>query len=55
MNQIQKLQDTLKSLRLGEAAEYLPFLLEKSESNDTYATFLMEIMNYEQKRREEKR
>lgn len=55
MNQIQKLQDTLKSLRLGEAAEYLPFLLEKSESNDTYATFLMEIMNYEQKRREEKK
>lgn len=56
MNQLKRLQDTLKSLRLGEAAEYLPVLLEKSEKNgDTYASFLFELMSYEQRRREEKK
>lgn len=31
MNQLKRLQETLKSLRLGEAADYLPDLLEKSK------------------------
>src|SRR5699024_11977072 len=56
MNQFQDLKDTLKSLRLGETADYLPTLLDKAETNDdTYATFLMDVMSYEQKRREEKK
>jgi len=56
MNSIRKLQDTLKSVRLGEAANHLPVLLEKAETNDdTYTTFLMDVMKYEQKRREEKK
>jgi|SRR5690625_1135268 len=56
MSSITKLQDTLKSVRLGEAANHLPVLLEKAGANDdTYATFLMDVMKYEQKRREEKK
>ena len=56
MNQLKRLQDTLKSLRLGETAEQLPVLLEAAEKNDdTYASFLMDVMSYEQQRREEKK
>lgn len=56
MSSITKLQDTLKSVRLGEAANHLPVLLEKAGANDhTYATFLMDVMKYEQKRQEEKK
>lgn len=56
MNRLKRLQDKLKSLRLGETADYLPTLLEKAETNDdTYAAFLMDVMTYEQKRREEKK
>ncbi|MBP2080190.1 IS21-like element helper ATPase IstB, partial [Oceanobacillus polygoni] len=55
MNQLSTLQDTLKSLRLGETANHLPVLLEKAKTNDdTYASFLMNVMSYEQKRREDK-
>lgn len=55
MSQLSTLQDTLKSLRFGETANNLPALLEKAEKdNVTYATFLMDILNYEQKKREEK-
>lgn len=56
MNQLKRLQETLKSLRLGEAADYLPDLLEKSKkSEDSYASFLLELVSYEQRRREEKK
>ena len=56
MNQLKVLQETLKSLRLGETAEQLPVLLEAAEkSDDTYAGFLMNVMSYEQQRREEKK
>src|SRR5699024_2189226 len=56
MNQLREIQDTLKSLRFGETADYLPTLLERAEANDdTYATFLTDVMNYEQQRREEKK
>lgn len=34
MNQLKRLQETLKSLRLGEAADYLPDLLEKSKKSE---------------------
>ena len=54
MNQLKRLQELLKSLRLGETAEQLPLLLENAEKNDdTYATFLESVMNYEKQRREE--
>lgn len=56
MSSLTKLQDTLKSIRLGETANHLPALLEKAETNDdTYAAFLMDVVKYEQKRREEKK
>src|SRR5699024_4838111 len=43
-------------LRLGEAAHQLPFLLEKAEQDDeTVATFLLSLLEYEQNRREEKK
>lgn len=55
MSQLTTLQDTLKSLRLGETANHLSTLLEKAElNNETYASFLLNVMSYEQKRREEK-
>lgn len=47
MNQLKILQETLKSLRLGETAEQLPVLLEKAEKEeDAYAGFLMNVMSY---------
>ena len=56
MNQLKELQTLLKALRLGETAEQLPLLLENAEKNDdTYATFLKNVMNYEKQRREEKK
>lgn len=56
MTTIKELQDKLTSLRLGEAAQQLPILLEKAKTNDeTTATFLMRLLDYEQIRREEKK
>jgi|SRR5699024_1913256 len=56
MTTLTRLQDALKSVRLGEAAKNLPSLLEKAEtSDDTYASFLTDVVSYEQKRREEKK
>src|SRR5690625_2048330 len=56
MSQISELQDTLKSLRFGETADQISHLLEQAEINDeTYSTFLMNVMNFEQRRREEKK
>src|SRR5690625_2260464 len=56
MNRLKRLQGKLKSLRLGETADYLPTLLEKAETNeDTYAAFLMEVMTYDPQTREKKK
>src|SRR5690625_415799 len=53
---MKDLQAILRNLRLGETADHLLTLLEKAEANDdTYVTFLMDVMKYEQKRREEKK
>lgn len=53
---MKRLQDILRNLRFGETAAFLPALLENAETNDdTHATFLMNVMEYEQKRREEKK
>lgn len=55
MNQLKTLQNKLKSLRLSETASHLPVLLEEARSNDeTYASFLMRLVDYEQQRRDEK-
>lgn len=55
MNQLREIQDLLRNLRFGESANNLSNLLEKAEkNNDTYATFLINVLKHEQKRREEK-
>lgn len=55
MNQLTKLQSKLKSLRLAETADHLPVLLQEAESNDeTHASMLMKMVDYEQLRRDEK-
>lgn len=55
MNQLTTLQSKLKSLRLAETAEHLPVLIQEAESNDeTYASLLMKVVDYEQLRRDEK-
>lgn len=56
MNQLKQLEDILRNLRFGETADNLPELLKKAEKNEiTYVSFLMDVMKYEQKRREEKK
>ncbi len=56
MSQMKRLQDILRNLRFGETAAFLLTVLENAETNDdTHATFLMNVMKYEQKRREEKK
>lgn len=56
MTALTELQDALKSVRLGEAAKDLPRLLKEAEANDdTYASFLTDVVSYEQERREEKK
>lgn len=55
MSQLTTLQNKLKSLRLAETANHLSVLLQEAESNDeTYASFLMKMVDYEQQRRDEK-
>ncbi|PAV27840.1 ATP-binding protein [Virgibacillus profundi] len=55
MIQLTTLQSKLKSLRLAETADHLPVLLQEAESNDeTYASMLMKMVDYEQLRRDEK-
>ena len=56
MNQLKQLEDILRNFRFGETADNLPELLKKAEKNEiTYVSFLMDVMKYEQKRREEKK
>ena len=55
MSIYKQLEETFKSLRLSETAEYLPELLKKAENQSlSYTQFLMEVMAYEQRRRGEK-
>lgn len=55
MSTYKQLEETLKRLRLSETAEYLPELLKKAEKQSlSYSQFLLEVMTYEQRRREEK-
>src|SRR5699024_9419801 len=51
----KQLENTLRGLRLSETAEYLPNLIKNAESQTlSYTQFLLEVMSYEKKRREEK-
>ncbi|MEK5109508.1 ATP-binding protein [Cytobacillus sp. FSL K6-0129] len=55
MNQLQQLQETLKSLRLVETAKHLPILIREAEQNDhLFTQFLIDVTAYEQACREEK-
>lgn len=55
MNTYKQLQEALRSLRLVETSEHLQELLKIAESQDSsYTQFLLHVMSYEQKRREEK-
>lgn len=55
MSDLSLAQERLKTLRLSESAHYLPMLVKEAESNDkSYLAFLNSILEYEQKRREEK-
>lgn len=55
MSHLTTTQELLKTLHLSESAHYLPTLIKEAEVNDmTYLSFLNSILEYEQKRREEK-
>ena len=55
MTDLKGLQDLFRTLRLAETATQLPELIKKAETKElSYQKFLLEIMGYEQKRREEK-
>lgn len=52
---VEVLQNLLKSLTLTEAAKIVPSIIQEAESEDwSYRQFLGELLEHEQKRREEK-
>ena len=55
MSDLSLAQERLKTLRMSESAQYLPTLVKEAEMHDkSYLGFLNSILEYEQKRREEK-
>ncbi len=55
MSDLSLAQERLKTLRMSESAQYLPMLVKEAEMHDkSYLGFLNSILEYEQKRREEK-
>ncbi|MED1674771.1 IS21-like element helper ATPase IstB [Pallidibacillus thermolactis] len=55
MSELDLAQERLKTLRMSESAQYLPKLITEAEKYDkTYLGFLNSLLEYEQKRREEK-
>lgn len=55
MSHLTIAQERLKTLQLSETARYLPTLVQEAEINHvSYIHFLISILEYEQKRREEK-
>ena len=55
MSDLSLAQERLKSLRMSESSQYLPTLVKEAEMHDkSYLGFLNSILEYEQKRREEK-
>lgn len=52
---VKQLECLLRSLRMSETAEHLPELLKKASAQElSYTQFLLDVVSYEQKRREEK-
>jgi DNA replication protein DnaC len=55
LNQLQHVQDLLRSLRLAETANQLPEIIREAEKKDlSFTQFLLDVATYEQKRRDEK-
>ncbi|KYD04434.1 IS21-like element helper ATPase IstB [Heyndrickxia sporothermodurans] len=55
MSPLKKSEELLKTLHLSEAAHSLSQFVKQAETNEsTYLSFLYSILEYEQKRREEK-
>lgn len=55
MSDLSLAKERLKTLRMSESAQYLPTLVKEAEMHDkSYLGFLNSILEYEQKRREEK-
>lgn len=55
MSQLNQVQDMMKTLRLAETANHLPALIKEAEQNDSsFTQFLLDVVTYEQSRREEK-
>jgi DNA replication protein DnaC len=55
MNSLTQVQDLLKSLRLTETSNIISKLVKEAETNDvSYTTFLLDILTFEKKCREEK-
>ncbi|MFZ3580280.1 IS21-like element helper ATPase IstB [Virgibacillus sp. DJP39] len=55
MSTYKELETILRKLRFVETSEHLPELIKKGERQSlSYTSFLLEVMEYEQKRREEK-
>lgn len=55
MTQMDQLQELMRTLRFSETSNHLTELIKQAEQNDaSYTKFLLDIMQYEQKRREEK-
>lgn len=55
MSTYKELETILRALRFAETSEHLPELIKKAENQTlSYTQFLLDVMSYEQKRREEK-
>lgn len=55
MTQLNQVRDIMKTLRLAETANHLPTLIKEAEQNDSsFTQFLLDVVTYEQSRREEK-
>lgn len=55
MSQLAQVQKLLKTLRLSETSTSITRLIKEAESNEvSYTSFLLTIVTFEQKRREEK-
>lgn len=55
MSQLAQVQELLKTLRLSETSTSVTRLIKEAESNEvSYTSFLLTLLTFEQKRREEK-
>jgi DNA replication protein DnaC len=55
LSQLQQLQEFMRTLRLSETANHLPAIIREAEQKDlSFTQFLLDVVTYEQSRREEK-